>query len=333
MRGRRGPAVVGALLCAALATAGCGLGPGADVGDVQVTATREFGAVPVLDESVAASESDTVMRVLEGEAEVETRYGGGFVHAIDGVAEGSRGGDPYDWFFYVDGVESQIGAAEYGLDGDERIWWDYRNWGTTNHVPAVVGSWPAPFSDGIGGESHPVVVECLERSRGSFRTEGDRKEPRSCEVTREALAAEGVEVASGAPDDAIRVLVGPWARVKKDPAAALIEAGPAESGVFADFQPGVRPFRGIGGERTNAEAVYELLALDEAGRVGRDLGPGAGLVAATSRYGGLPIWVVTGGSAAGVRAAAEALDAENLRDHYAVAIEAGKTVPLPLEAR
>ncbi len=69
-----------ALICAALATAGCGLGPGADVGDVELTVTREYGAVPVLDTSVTAKESDTVMRVLEGEADVETRYGGGFVH-------------------------------------------------------------------------------------------------------------------------------------------------------------------------------------------------------------------------------------------------------------
>lgn len=311
---------MGALLCAALATAGCGLGPGAGVGDVGLTVTREFGAVPVLDTSVAAKESDTVMRVLEGEADVETRYGGGFVHAIDGVAEGSRGGDPYDWFFYVDGVESQIGAAEYDVEGDERVWWDYHDWATTNHVPAVVGSWPAPFSDGIGGERHPVVVEC----------DGGGA---ACAEAWAALEREGVEVASGAPDSAIRMLVGPWSQVRKDPAARLLEAGPAESGVFADFQSGVRPLSAIGRQKTNAESGYELLALDEAGKVARDLGPRAGLVAATSRYGGLPVWVVTGGSAAGVSAAAESLDAEHLRDHYAVAIEDGKTVPLPLEGR
>src|SRR5690349_4548540 len=147
MTPRRGTAVVSALLCAALATAGCGLGAGAGVGDVQLAVTREYSAVPVLHAAVAAKESDTVMRALEGEAEIETRYGGGFVHSIEGVAEGQRGGDPYDWFFYVDGVESPIGAADYALSGGERIWWDYRDWGTTNHVPAVVGSWPAPFSD------------------------------------------------------------------------------------------------------------------------------------------------------------------------------------------
>ena len=94
MRARRGTAVATALLLAALAAAGCGLGPGADVGDVRLTVTREFGAVPVLDRSLAAKESDTVMRLLEGEAEVETRYGGGYVHAIDGTAEEKRDGDP-----------------------------------------------------------------------------------------------------------------------------------------------------------------------------------------------------------------------------------------------
>src|SRR5438128_8130393 len=102
MTGRRGIAVASALL-ALLAAAGCGLGPGAEVGDVRLTVTREYGQVPVAETTVAAKESDTVMRVLEAEVDVETRYGGGFVRAIDGVAEGHRDGDPYDWFFYVDG--------------------------------------------------------------------------------------------------------------------------------------------------------------------------------------------------------------------------------------
>src|SRR5690349_13149483 len=116
MTGRRGIAVASALL-ALLATAGGGLGPGADVGDLRLTVTREYGQVAVAETTVAAKESDAVMRVLEGEVEVSTRYGGGFVHSIDGVAEGHSGGDPYDWFFYVDGEEAAIGAAEYPVEG------------------------------------------------------------------------------------------------------------------------------------------------------------------------------------------------------------------------
>ncbi|HEU5252645.1 MAG TPA: DUF4430 domain-containing protein [Solirubrobacterales bacterium] len=318
MRGRRGTAVASALL-ALLAAAGCGLGPGADVGDVRLTVTREFGAAPMLESSVAAKESDTVMRVLEREAEIETRYGGGFVHAIEGFAEEQRDGDPYDWFFFVDGSESPIGAAEVPVQGGERVWWDYRDWAAVYHVPAVVGSWPAPFVDGIGGKRYPVAVECREAGA-------------ACGVAWAALEREGVKIAADAPKDAIRVLVGPWQRLRNDPAAKLIEAGPGESGVFADFQVGVRPFRGIDHERTNA-AAYGLVALDEQGDAAVNLGPGAGLVAATSRYGGPPVWVVTGGTEEAVGTAAAALGAEQLRDHYAVAIEDGEVVPLPLGER
>jgi uncharacterized protein DUF4430 len=302
MTGLRGTAVAIALLLAALAAAGCGLGPGADVGTVELTVTREYGTVPVLQRSVGAKESDTVMRLLERSAEIETRYGGGFVHSIGGVAEDERDGDPYDWFFYMDGTESPVGAAEVDVRGGERIWWDYRDWSATNHVPAVVGSWPAPFADGIGGKRHPVVVECIGG--------GD-----ACVAARAALEGEGVELASGSPKGAIRVLIGSWERLRDDPAARLIEEGPAESGVYAGFKG------------------QELVALDEGGAEARALGPDAGLVAATSRYGGPPVWLVTGGTAAAVLAAADALDAEHLRDHYAVAIEAGQATPLPVKAR
>jgi len=310
MRPRRGIAVASALL-ALLATAGCGLGPGAEVGDVRLMVTRDYGRETMAETTVAAKESDTVMRVLEGEADVSTRYGGGFVHSVDGLAEGSRGGDPFDWFFYVDGEEAEIGAADYDLHGHERIWWDYRNWAAVNHVPEVVGSWPAPFKKGIGAEQHPVAVECL--FRGSFRTDDVQKEPRACEETRAALEREGVHVAPGAPEKAMRILVGPWGAVKQDPVAGLIGAGPEESGVFAEF-------RG-----------RDLVALDEDGKEAEDLGPDAGLVAATNRYGGLPVWVVTGGTGAAVDRAAEALKPDLLRNHYAIAADGALISPLPLE--
>jgi hypothetical protein len=321
MTAPRGMAVAIALLLAALAAAGCGLGPGSGVGSVELAVTREYGAVPVLRRSLGAKESDTVMRLLERSAEVQTRYGGGFVHAIDGVAEGETGGDPYDWFFYVDGTEWPVGAADADVHGGERIWWDYRDWSATNHVPAVVGSWPAPFVAGVGGRRYPIAVECAGRLPGSFRPPSDQREPRvpwgdACEEAKAALEDEGAQLASGSPEGAIRVLVGPWDRLRADPAARLIEEGPAESGVFAGFRNG-----------------SDLIALDEGGEDARDLGPDAGLVAATSRYGGPPVWVVSGGTPAAVQAAAAALHPARLRDHYAVAISAGKVTPLPVEAR
>lgn len=299
----RGPAVATALLLAALAAAGCGLGPGEDVGAVELTVTREFGGSPLLERSLEANESDTVMRLLEGSAEISTRYGGGFVQEIDGVEAARREGRPFDWFFFVDGIESPVGAADYGVNGGERVWWDYRDWSGTDNVPAVVGSWPAPFLGGYEGRRHPVAVEC----------EGGG---RACGLAREAIEAVGATVSAGSPRSAIRVLVGPWARLRSDPAAALIETGPRISGVFADFE--------------RRRGRYALVGLDPDGEPSRHFGPGAGLVAATRRYEAPPVWVVTGGTPAAVRAAAGLLDAAKLRDHYAVASEKGSETPLPV---
>ncbi|HKZ12803.1 MAG TPA: DUF4430 domain-containing protein [Solirubrobacterales bacterium] len=285
--------------------AGCGLGPGSDVGTVDLTVTREFGAVKMSQASGEANESDTVMRFLEGQDEIETRYGGGYVKSIDGVSEDERNGHPYDWFFYVNGLESPIGAAEVSLHGGEKIWWDIHDWSASEHVPAVVGSWPAPFTTGWEGHEPVVVVEC----------EGGGA---ACGTVTKALEDEGVTIAKGSPKGAIRVLVGPWARLRSDPAASLLEDGPAESGIYADFE--------------GSGSSSRLVGLDENGKKARSFGAEAGLVAATRHYEGPPVWLVTGGSGAGVRAAAEALDSADLRDHYSVVSEAGAVTPLPLRS-
>jgi Domain of unknown function (DUF4430) len=301
----RGPCTAVAIaLLAALAAAGCGLGPGKGLGDVELTVTRDYGTVPVVHRKLGdVTESDTVMRALERSAEITTRYGGGFVQSIEGVEAEETASAARDWFFYVNGVESTVGAADYQLHGGEAVWWDYRDWEAAMRVPAAVGSWPQPFLDGYDGKRHPVSVEC--RGGGP-----------ACGVARERLEGVGVDVAAGKPDDAIRVLVGPWSRLREDPAAAQIEDGPQASGVFADFRPG--------------GAGYVLEGLGEDGEAARRFGPDAGLVAATRRYESPPTWVVTGAGAAGVDAAAGLLDAADLRDRYAVAVEAGEGVALPV---
>ena len=305
MTGCRGTAAAIALLFGALAAAGCGLGPGSEVGDVRLTVTRDYGAEPVLEKPVGGvTESDTVMRALDRSADISTRYGGGFVQSIEGVEGREETGRYFDWLFYVNGIESNVGAADFPLHGGEAIWWDYRDWTSALHIPAVVGSWPQPFLGGYEGSRHPVAVEC--KGGGG-----------ACTEVRERLGRAGVDVAAGSPSGAIRVLVGPWSQVRRDPAAAEIDGGVQASGVFADFS-------GHGGG-------LGLTGLDEGGAPARDFGRGAGLVAATRRYEAPPTWVVTGVALPGVRAAAGLLDTADLRDHYAVATEGGKETPLPLE--
>jgi hypothetical protein len=291
MRGPGTAVAIALLLFAALAAAGCGLGPGKGLGDVELTVTRDYGTVPMLRRRLGdVDESDTVMRALEGSADISTRYGGGFVQSIEGREAEESVARSLDWFFYVNGVESTVGAADYQLHGGESVWWDYRDWSAAQRVPAVVGSWPQPFLGGYDGERRPVAVECLGGGE-------------ACAAVRSRLEDAGVAVALGSPKGAIRVLVGPWARVRSDPAAAQIEKGAGE---------------------------YVLQGLAENGEPGRSFGKDAGLVAATRRYDAAPVWVVSGTSAAGVKSAAGLLGAAGLRDRYAVAVEGGEETPLPL---
>jgi len=319
MPGRGTAVTIALLLCGVvLVAAGCGLGPGSGVGTVDLTVTREFGAVKVSESSGEANESDTVMRFLEGEDEIETRYGGGYVKSIDGVSEGERGGHPYDWFFFVNGVLSPVGAAEVSVEGGDKIWWDIHNWAESEGVPAVVGSWPAPFTTGWEGHPPVAVVEC-DGGGAACGTVSAALEREGAKVTPAAASGEGGAAGQGGTaKQAIRVLVGPWATVRSDPTAALIEKGPGESGVYASF--------------TRSQDTWRLVGLDEVGDKARTFGADAGLVAATRRYEGPPVWVVTGPTGAAVRAAADALHATDLRDHYAVVSEAGAVTPLPLRS-
>lgn len=295
-----GTAVASALLLLVLAAAGCGFGPGGGVGDVELTVTRDYGTVPVLHRRIGdVTESDTVMRALERSADVDTSYGGGFVQSIEGLAGGGAGAD--DWFFYVNGLWSPIGAAEYKLDGGEAVWWDYRDWTVGERVAAAVGSWPQPFEDGYEGERHPTAVVCFERGP-------------ACAEVRVRLRGAGADLVGGDPPGAIRVLVGTWRELREDSDAKLLDDGVRVSGVFAEF----------------ARGGAELRGLDEKGAPGRRFGRDAGLVAATRRELQPPAWLVTGTSPAGVRAAAARLDEDSLRDHYAVAIEGEREAPLPL---
>jgi uncharacterized protein DUF4430 len=140
-------------LALALLLAACGGSTEAD-GSVRLWVTRDRGADVLLQRTVPAGL--TVLQALRREAEVETRFGGRFVHAIDGL-EGSLSGGR-DWFFFVNGVAADRGAADYRLRRGETVWWDYRRWQGDEEVAIVVGAFPEPFLHGYAGKTRPAAV-------------------------------------------------------------------------------------------------------------------------------------------------------------------------------
>jgi hypothetical protein len=296
------------LLC--LLVAGCGFGEGATRGDVTLTVTRDFGTERLhegIDEETA-NEGDTVMRLLQQNYEVETRYGGGFVQEVDGIAGGREDGRRADWFYYVNGIEAPVGAAERRVTAGERVWWDHHQWEAALRVPAVVGSFPEPFLTGLEGKRFPVKLVCV----GDADRACDEVETRLEDSGVKALSRSVIQQSPG--EEVLRVFVGRWADVRGDSVARRLERGPEATGVYA--QPN--------------SAGDQIELLDSEGEPVRTLRAGAGLVAATSVEGQAPTWIVTGTDEVGLAAAAAALTEERLEQHFALAVEGGTDVPLPV---
>lgn len=120
--------------------------PAAD--ELRLIVSREFGSTLMRDEVVPYREGLDVMGLLAERAEVETAYGGGFVSAIDGVRSTFGGLSSHgaaDWFYWVDGVMAEVGAADYDLKGGETVWWDYHEWSDGLSIPATLSAFPAPW--------------------------------------------------------------------------------------------------------------------------------------------------------------------------------------------
>ena len=270
---------------------------------VSVVVSRDYGA-KVLDRSSSGSvkTGETVMRYLQRHFDVTTRYGGGFVQSIEGLSGDADA--QQDWFYYVNGIEADTGSAGRKLADGDHVWWDHRDWQAAQRVPAVVGSWPEPFLTGEEGRQIPLAIVCGGPER-------------ACDEVRSRLAAEGVKrvssagLGAGVGQKLLRIVVGPWNKIKTDPAASLLGKGPQASGVFAKATDG------------------GIQLLDEAGKVTSTL-TGGGLIAATRFQDQQPTWIVTGDDDAGVEAAAASLREDILENRFAVAIDHGRGVPLPV---
>ncbi len=300
-------------LAAAVALAGCGLGAGTSAGGATVVVTRDFGTVPVGE--VAESKvkgSETVMRLLQRHFEVTTRYGGGFVQSINRLS-GSGGpggvGRPRDWFYYVNGVEADRGAASSKIHDGDRIWWT----ATTGAPRCASPPWWARSRSRFAAAPAATAAGAARVRRG--RGGGVRRGAPPPERRRHRRAARraGRERWAGHPARARGAVERAALRLRRAPAGA---------------RPGAqRRVRAPGAERPHDRRARP------GGTHDADPGAGAGLVAATRYLDSAPTWMVTGTDPAGALAAAGALDEGTLGNHFALAVANDQAVAVPAVGR
>jgi hypothetical protein len=297
-------------LALALALAGCGLVAPSAPTAVQLLVTSDFGS-RVLHRSGAlrAGGQENVLSLLRRYYTVSASSGGSLVQGIDGLLggrEAGAAGRAAEWFYYVNGVQVSRAPTVTSVHPGDHIWWDLHDASQTKDIPAVVGSFPEPFLNGIEGERLPVRIECASVSY-------------ACRAVTASLRGLGVPAAiaaigSGGAPETLRVMVGPWAHLEGDLEAESIARGPRASGVYARFS-------------ANGQV---LTLLDRQGQPVRRLLGDAGLVAATRGPKEAPVWVVTGTDGAGVDLAARAFNQATLQDRFAVALGPAGAVALPL---
>lgn len=189
-----------ALLAVLFLLAGCGGAPvdsgGGEEGTATLWVTKDRGAELLVEAEVDAGQ--TLMRALAGEAELETRYGGRFIQAVDGI-EGSLERQR-DWFWFVNGYEGDRSAAEYRLREGDVAWVDFRSWKGEGEARVVVGAFPEPFLHGYDGKRRDAVV----RYEGG---EARRASRLATLVGADDVAAIGTPVPSGA--NVLEVRAGP----------------------------------------------------------------------------------------------------------------------------
>jgi uncharacterized protein DUF4430 len=166
----------------------------------------------------------SVLEAVDRELDVETRYGGRFVQAIEDL-QGSLG-QQEDWFWYVNGLEGDRSAGEYRLRPGEIAWWDYRSWAEQLQVPVVIGAFPEPFLHGFDGHVPPAVVV------GS-----------SPAATRLARVIDG-RVAERAPPGAnvLRIVPGQGLRASRSGERVVFTLGADDAPRLAD-DPGLARYR------------------------------------------------------------------------------------------
>jgi hypothetical protein len=299
---------------AALVAAGCGLGAGVTPGSTRLLVTQDFGQKVLLDtDDPKVSGEDTVMRMLDRNTDIKTRYGGKFVQTINGVSGGTRGGLATDWIYYINGVQADKGAASVKVHTGDSLWWDSHPWEVST-VDAVVGQFPEPFRHGPNSKRLPVRIECADPNGPDCRKVQSTLVADDVPASRARLAAQ-------LEQNTLRIVVGPYQRIRGDRAVSLLDEGPQVSGVFALPSPN----------------GSQIGLLDPRGKQIESIGAGSGLIAAISPPKEakeidqpLPVWMITGTDAAGVSAAAAAFDEGELSRKFALAITPdGRGIGLP----
>ena len=289
---------------------------GETISQATLVVTKSFGKEILVERTIKIEPNTNAMNALQMIADVDTRYGGGFVSSINSVSSRYEGEkqNKADWFLYINGIASNVGAKDYVLQDGDIEHWDFRDWSYYQFIPAVIGDFPQPFLGGYRGKVKPTIIVYEERLKNCARSLATRLEELGI---HEVSAVIYDQLSEGARGQCNLILLG-----KQDnKLVSELNSAHNKLGFYAYFHQG------------------KLVVLDAEGKVTSEYGASTGLIQATQNLWNPKgtgasenvVWMISGTDADGVQEAVGALinHYEDLRYAYAAVISKGKIIRVP----
>ena len=298
--------ILGMVAAAALAASAP---PPAGGAEVAVLVCRNFSSPPLAERSVPAR-GRSALRLLEECAQVETAFGGAFVSRINGLpAKGARDAGQA-WFYYLNGILAERGAASCIPEPGDMLQWDLHLWDGVRQVRAIIGGYPHPFVQAARDGSLPPRVLFSPGAEAAARGLVSALARRGAAGVRVAPLAE-----SEPPSDAPSLVIGPWDGIARVPLVKRSISDGARTGLFVDGgAAGMRRLDLAGTPRTSHPGAGALVAV-----VGGATRPA-------------PLWLVTGTDTARACAAADVLISrpERIRGMASAVVAGDDVLPAPV---
>lgn len=295
--------------------AGCGSSGEAAGGTVSLLVTKGFGTEDIFNGNIDLQSRQSVMELMKQHLDVETAYGGGFVNGINGLASGytnAAAKEKLDWFYFVNGIMTSVGATDYYPTSAEVIWWDYHPWGQVPFTPAVIGAFPQPFTSGYQGYNPGTLILA---GKGCDQLAAALGECLSAAGVAE-LDIKPYEESLAADRSRITLVVALWAELADSKFWTGIQENRDKTGWFAELA--VDAFHGLN-EEAGRKVTYE-------NHVGAILATGMGLGDQT------PLWLVTGLDEEGLSDAVDVLinHPEKISKHFGALVHEKEVLALPV---
>jgi hypothetical protein len=127
--------------------------PASEFVTVEIIATRDYGKELIFERTAEIKGGLSAQDALNTVA--ETGMAGSYIEGIEGI----YGDQEFYWFYYMNGILSNVFASGYRPHDGDVEQWDFHDYSYFMHgSSAIIGNFPEPFLHGFAGEIRPTMI-------------------------------------------------------------------------------------------------------------------------------------------------------------------------------